>query len=121
MEDIDGGLHPAVAGQSLDEDEDYLATILVDTYWLPVRMLTEEGYVRVQVNGPAGQKDSGNKEHESLELNCLSCTTSISFLETSPLISSVYHNIWKSVANHSGQHIAFSVWSPPPPSPKEET
>ena len=28
MEDIDGGLHPAVDGQSLDEDEDESYTIL---------------------------------------------------------------------------------------------
>ena len=28
MEDIDGGLHPAVDGQSLDEDEDEVHVIL---------------------------------------------------------------------------------------------
>ena len=27
MEDIDGGLHPAVDGQSLDEDEDVYAIV----------------------------------------------------------------------------------------------
>ena len=27
MEDIDGGLHPAVDGQSLDEDEDELSLL----------------------------------------------------------------------------------------------
>ena len=29
MEDIDGGLHPAVDGQSLDEDEDEVIMIIV--------------------------------------------------------------------------------------------
>ena len=29
MEDTDGGLHPAVDGQSLDEDEDRFSTFLV--------------------------------------------------------------------------------------------
>ena len=28
MEDIDGGLHPAVEGQSLDEDEDEVYSIM---------------------------------------------------------------------------------------------
>ena len=32
MEDIDGGLHPAVDGQSLDEDEDELSGGVV---WIP--------------------------------------------------------------------------------------
>ena len=38
MEDIDGGLHPAVDGQSLDEDEDE-SYIIVCCHYVPATSL----------------------------------------------------------------------------------
>ena len=34
MEDIDGGLHPAVDGQSLDEEADEVQDMLIFSFWI---------------------------------------------------------------------------------------
>ena len=42
MEDIDGGLHPAVDGQSLDEDEDEVRLANRDDYFKAIAARTAQ-------------------------------------------------------------------------------
>ena len=54
MEDIDGGLHPAVDGQSLDEDEDEDITYIILRFvCLFVGCLTSQQQASVSQDGSA--------------------------------------------------------------------